>query len=40
MVTVKFSAMEIYLHYFLGTEGAHIALHTHPKVDDFKKPQA
>lgn len=41
MFTLKLIAMEIYLRYFLATEGAHIALHTHPKVtDDLKKPQA
>lgn len=40
MFTLKFLSVEIYLDYFLGTEGVHIASHTHPKFDDFKKPQA
>lgn len=41
MFTLKLTAMEIYLYYFLATEGAHITLQTHPKfTDNFKKPQA
>lgn len=37
----KLPTMEIFLCYFLATEGAHVDLHTHPKVtDNFKKPQA
>lgn len=36
----KLPTMEIFLYYFLAIEGAHIDLHTHPKVtDDLKNPR-